>query len=116
MLEARVGDDRVQRAEALARGVHRGAVALARGQVGGEGLPGPVRIGLDVDGEHLGSILDEAGGDRSADPARRARHQRAARAHGRGLLPAVPGGVCWGKREIRAAGAGGPYEAPGAAA
>ena len=71
VLEAGVGHDRVEAAEVLDRRLDRAAVALARGQVGGVRHAGAVVGGLEVDGEHVEVVVDEALGDRAADAARR---------------------------------------------
>jgi hypothetical protein len=76
VLEAGVGDDRVEAAECRDRPLDRGAVAVPRLQVGGERLARAVRVGLEVDGEHAGAVGDQRLGDRAADPARRAGHDR----------------------------------------
>ena len=58
------------------RRLDRGAVAVARRQVGGERLARAVRVGLEVDREHARAVVDERLGDRAADPARRAGDDR----------------------------------------
>ncbi len=52
-------------------GVHRLAVPLARREIRRERLARPVRVGLQIDREDVPAVLDEALGDRTADPARR---------------------------------------------
>ena len=61
---------------AATRALDGGAVAVARGQVGGERLAGPVRVGLEVDREHLRAVVDERLRDGAADAARRAGDDR----------------------------------------
>ena len=71
VLEAGAGDDRVEAAEALDRGLHRRAVALARREVGLEGLAGAVGVRPEIDREHPGAVALEPLRDRAADPAGR---------------------------------------------
>ena len=70
MLEARVGDDRVEPAERRQRVLDGLPGARARGQVRREGLARAFRVGLEVDGEHPRAGLDERSGDRAPDAAR----------------------------------------------
>ena len=67
VLEAGVGDDGVEGPEALDGGRDGVAVARLFGQIGGEGLPGAVRIGLQVDREHLRAAVDQALGHSAPD-------------------------------------------------
>jgi hypothetical protein len=76
VLEAGVGDDRVEAAEALERRVDRGPVAVARREVRGERLARAALVGLQVDGEHPHAVVDQPLGDRLPDPAARARDER----------------------------------------
>ena len=60
---------------ASTRRLDRRAVAVARGEVGGERLARAVRVGLEVDGEHLRAVVDERlrrrrGRSRSPRPSR----------------------------------------------
>ena len=83
MLEAGVGDHRVEPPEALDRRLDGAAVALARGQIGCVRHPGAVRIGLEVDREHAPSVGDQAVGDGAADPAGRPGDDGGVLGHGR---------------------------------
>ena len=75
MLQARVGHHRVEAAEALDRGLDRAAVALPRGEVGGVRDARAVGVRLEVDGQDVEAVVDEALRDRAADAARGARDQ-----------------------------------------
>ena len=76
MLEAGVRDHGVEPAETLDGRVDGRAVPLARRQVGGEGVSRPVRVGSEVDGQHLPAVADEPPCDRPPDPAGRAGDER----------------------------------------
>jgi len=67
VLEAGVGDDGVEGPEALDGGRDGVAVARLFGQIGGEGLAGAVRVGLQVDREHLRAAVDQALGHSAPD-------------------------------------------------
>jgi hypothetical protein len=86
VLEARVGHDGVEAPEALERRVDGAAVALTGGQVRRERLAGRVCGGLEVDGQHVEAVPEEALGDGAPDPAGRTGDDDAAfsfRGHGR---------------------------------
>jgi hypothetical protein len=72
VLEPGVGDDRVDPAEALQGRVDRRAVALARRQVGGEGLARAVSRRPQVDRKHPHPVADQPLRDRAPDAAPRA--------------------------------------------
>jgi hypothetical protein len=73
VLEAGVRNDGVEAAKAVDGRRDCRPVALARGQVGGEGLAGTELAGLQVDRENAGALADEPLRDRPPDPARRPR-------------------------------------------
>ncbi len=83
VLEAGARDDDVDPAELLESGVDRGPISGRGGEVGFERRAGPVRIGTQVDGEHVVAVLYEPGCDRAADAAARAGDESPA--HGRTL-------------------------------
>ena len=82
VLEAGVGDDRVDAAEALDRRVDGRPVPVPRREVGGERLARPVGIGREVDGEHVPAVGDEPLRDRAPDAARGTGDERAPCGHG----------------------------------
>ena len=80
VLEARAGDDCVDAAEPLQRGIDGGAVAGRGGEIGLERLARAVRVGTQVDRDHAVTVPLEARGDRAADAAARARDESPAHA------------------------------------
>ena len=92
VLEARARDDGVEAAEALERGVDGGPVARRRREIGLERLARPVRIRVQVDGQHRGAVRFQPCRDRAADAAARTRdespalHVRDVNACGSGVL------------------------------
>jgi hypothetical protein len=75
VLEAGVGDDRVEAPEALDGRLDGRAVALARGQVGLEGLARPVGVGLEIDREHAKAVVDQPLCDGTTDSTGGPGHQ-----------------------------------------
>ena len=79
VLDARVGDDDVEAAEALDRSGDGGPVALALAQVRGERRPWPVGIRVHVHREHVTTGVLEPPRHGAPDAAGSARDQRSAR-------------------------------------
>jgi hypothetical protein len=76
VLEARVCHHEIQPPEALHRPIDRGPVPARVVRSAPKGSPGPVRLGLDVDGQHLRAVGLEPRSDCAADPARGPGHER----------------------------------------
>ena len=75
VLEARARDDGVETAESVERGVDGGPVVRGRREVGLERLARPVRIRVQVDGEHRRAVRFQPCRDRAADAAARTRDE-----------------------------------------